>query len=197
MAGDDGPRTYDALAPPKPISLQGRSAANHPILTLHMAEQIRHYLPSLHREASVWSLVYSTDQHGISLPSLFSRSQAYGGPTVLVIEDTHGRKFGAFTNVPLAMRKGYYGNGSCFLFRLNERNSVTVYPATATDDYYVLSETRANIAFGASPFGLWIDDELLKGFTGSCTTYENEPLTGGARDSEFECYAVELWGFKL
>ena len=43
-------------------------------------------------------------------------------------------------------------------------------------------------------FGLWLDSELDKGYTSSCTAFNNTPLTG--RDephSQFNCATVEVY----
>lgn len=43
-------------------------------------------------------------------------------------------------------------------------------------------------------FGLWLDNELDKGYSSSCTAFNNTPLTG--RDephSQFNCATVEVY----
>ncbi|TPX67195.1 hypothetical protein SpCBS45565_g03972 [Spizellomyces sp. 'palustris'] len=167
---------WDPSEQPRPVQLLGRSEDTDIILTEQMAEQIRPHLPPILRESTKWELLYATDQHGISLATLF---RLVTGPALLVVEDTHGRIMGAFASETLGMRKGYYGNGSSFLWRLNERGSVTVYLSTGKNDYYILSETGASVAFGGGTgaFGLWLDDQLQRGHTSTCTTYDNEPLT--------------------
>lgn len=43
-------------------------------------------------------------------------------------------------------------------------------------------------------FGLWLDSELDKGTTSSCTAFNNIPLTGsGEPHSQFTCAVVEVY----
>ncbi|KAI9096125.1 TLD-domain-containing protein [Phlyctochytrium arcticum] len=179
-----------------PLQLVGRNENCEVLLTSETAEQIRPHLPPLLRESTQWELLYSNDQHGTSLATLFGRVT---GPAVMVVEDVNGKQMGAFASERLGMQKGYYGNGASFLWRLNERGSVTVYLSTGKNDYYILSETGANVAFGggAEGFGLWLDDHFVRGHTSPCSTYDNEPLTGAPAGEAFECFGVEVWGFKL
>jgi len=51
------------------------------------ASQIRLELPRKLRNATKWSLVYSSDQHGISMTTLYHRCKGKG-PVVLAIKDT-------------------------------------------------------------------------------------------------------------
>ena len=49
-------------------------------------------------------------------------------------------------------RQGFYGNGSCFMWRENtEADSLKVYMATAANSYYILAETGATSSSSISP----------------------------------------------
>lgn len=90
--------------------------------------QLRPHLPARYRLSFKWQLVYSLDQHGISLSTMYdrmrtatstTRSSAYGSSTattaagiVLVVKDDRGDVFGAYVNEPLREHRGYYGDGS-------------------------------------------------------------------------------------
>ena len=74
------------------------------------------------QEAASWNLVYSMNQHGISLNTLYSKTQT-AGPVVLMIRDTNNGEFlvmvgifGAFADQGLVLQKGFYGSGSTFLY---------------------------------------------------------------------------------
>ncbi|KAJ3055527.1 oxidation resistance protein 1 [Rhizophlyctis rosea] len=179
--------------PPKPLTLHHRSPNSDPVIQRDIAELIRPILPPLPREALHWDLLYSTDQHGMSISTMFGKAEGEG---VLAVKDDEGRCFGVFLSEGLRIGKGYYGNGATFLWRVNERGGVTAYLTTGKNEYYVLSEAGSGLAFGGGEgdFGLWINDNLLDGHSSSCPTYDNEPLAGSA--GKFKVAAVELWGFR-
>ncbi|KAI8928632.1 TLD-domain-containing protein [Entophlyctis helioformis] len=187
---------------PAPVRLEGRRAATAGVLDADTAEVLRNFLPPLQREATCLRLVYSIDQDGISLLTLFARARERtptGGPVLLAVRDASSRVFGAFLSEPPGPRRGFYGNGACFLWRRNERGSISAYLATGKNSYYILSESGADLALGGGDgkFGLWIDDQLYKGHTAECPTFDNEPLIGVDSESggAFEIHGLELWSF--
>ena len=67
-----------------------------------------------------WSLIYSLEQDGTSLSTLYSSNEAYRGRRggfVLVIRDGAGGTFGAYLSDALHPSPHYYGNGECFLWK--------------------------------------------------------------------------------
>jgi hypothetical protein len=54
-----------------------------------MYVQVRPYIPRRYRIAQKWNLLYSLDQHGISLATLYSLTKDYDGPCILVIKDAN------------------------------------------------------------------------------------------------------------
>ena len=69
-------------------------------------------------------LIYSSNEHGISLTTFYTRSEKYE-PTILLIKTTEGEVFGAYCSSTWATRnlkddKGrrqhYFGTGETFLF---------------------------------------------------------------------------------
>ncbi|KAI9096638.1 TLD-domain-containing protein [Phlyctochytrium arcticum] len=188
-----------------PLSLQGRdSTVVEPVLDIDTAEQIRNHLPPLLKETQRWELVYSMEQHGISLNTLFKRSEEQGGAVLFVLRDADDGIFGAFGTESIHIKTGYYGTGFCFLWKkdpskasddTNEPSKVAVYPATGENDYFMLSEPHF-IAFGGGDggFGLWIDDELFNGHSGPCQTFRNDQLSV---KPEFELVALELWSISI
>ncbi|KAF9582925.1 oxidation resistance protein 1, partial [Lunasporangiospora selenospora] len=56
-----------------PLQLLDRYDDSDPVLDVDIAAQIRLELPRRLRNATKWSLVYSSDQHGISMSTLFHR----------------------------------------------------------------------------------------------------------------------------
>ena len=104
---------------PLPLNLiRPVPAAAVQLLSNDLAEGLRPNLPSRLRLASTWSMLYSLDSHGVSLATLYTRVAAgmsgRNGSAVgclLVVQDTRGSLFGAFTNEALRKHDGYYGNG--------------------------------------------------------------------------------------
>ncbi|KAJ3036539.1 oxidation resistance protein 1 [Rhizophlyctis rosea] len=185
------------------IHLKGRNPLTEQIMTEELAEKIRLHLPPLLRESTVWQLVYSLDQHGISLNTLYKRAAEDHGPQLLVIKDSDENVFGAFGSEHFHVRTGYYGTGSCFLFKQSSSpenvdggsGEVKVFHATGENDYLMLSEPHfIALGGGEGHFGLWISEDLFHGHSGPCLTFGNERL--GDRP-EFDVLGVEVWGFKL
>lgn len=73
-----------------------------------------------------WTLLYSLDQHGISLNTLYTRCESHAGGALVVMRDSNDAVFGAWMGEGIHMSKGaYYGSGescvilySCALFLL-------------------------------------------------------------------------------
>ena len=62
-----------------------------------------------------WALLFSTDQHGCSLRTFYSRTECEGA-TILIVLDSQGCIFGAFVaeswaNRSQSTRSHYFGNG--------------------------------------------------------------------------------------
>ncbi|KAF8625507.1 hypothetical protein AX15_005338 [Amanita polypyramis BW_CC] len=59
------------------VELWGRKEATVPVLDVALADMLRSHLPALDRLPRTWHLVYSLDQHGISLNTLYTRCEAH------------------------------------------------------------------------------------------------------------------------
>ena len=63
-----------------------------------------------------WTLLYSLDQHGISLNTLYTRCEAHTGGALLVMRDSNDAMFGAWVGDGIRQSKGaYYGNGESYV----------------------------------------------------------------------------------
>ena len=88
------------------------------VLEDDLAHAIRSHLPALARLPRTWTLLYSLDQHGISLNTLYTRCEPQG-PTssqpkgsLVVLKDSGDAVFGAWLGEGVKMSKGsYYGSG--------------------------------------------------------------------------------------
>ncbi|BGP39638.1 oxidation resistance protein 1 [Rhodotorula kratochvilovae] len=123
-AGGGG--AFDPTA--QPIKLVGLRPGVQRVLEEDVAEGIRPSLPPRLRLSPRWSLLYSLDQHGISLTTLFANLDRglrdRDGGFVLVVKSERGEVFGAY--VSEALRDGareqrgstrWGGDGSCFLWK--------------------------------------------------------------------------------
>ncbi|CAO3662674.1 unnamed protein product [Umbelopsis ramanniana] len=180
------------------LKLLNRRPDTDPVLTESLADALRPHLPVRLRLTSSWTLLYSLDQHGISLSTLYQKVKGKG-PCILAIKDDNDKIFGGYLNEPLKPSSAYYGTGECFLWRATEITekdgaSVRAYPWTGKNDYMVLSETDfVAIGGGDGKFGLWLHSDLERGHTETCPTFDNEPLTSSRK---FDCVELEIWGFK-
>ncbi|KAF7321136.1 Zn(2)-C6 fungal-type domain-containing protein [Mycena chlorophos] len=191
------------------INLEGRKAMTVGVLTNELVALIHPHLSALLRLPRKWTLLYSLDQHGISLKTLYSRCalqpassrtpQPKGG--LLVIQDTQGSIFGAWVpdGIKRSVGGAYYGGGESFLWRyVPSTGQFDVFKWTGKNDYVAFCE-EGFISFGGGEghYGLYIDDSLLDGSSARCPTFDNDPLCtskGGKPAAKFECVGLEVWG---
>ncbi|GAA5894946.1 hypothetical protein JCM8208_000071 [Rhodotorula glutinis] len=155
----------------QPIKLVGLRPGVQRVLEDDVAEGIRPSLPPRLRLSSRWTLLYSLDQHGISLTTLFSSLQrglaSRDGGFVLVVKTSKGDVCGAY--VSEALRDGareqrgstrWLGDGSCFLWRATPfpphdfrlGSSVQSFKPTFRNTYYAYATSTPSPVL-ASPLG--------------------------------------------
>ncbi|KAF8815328.1 TLD-domain-containing protein [Phlegmacium glaucopus] len=188
------------------LDLKGRKAATTPVLSQNLAILLRPHLPALCRLPRSWTLVYSLDQHGISLNTLYTRCEEALSPSravypgksggvglgtrgvLLIIKDASGAgeeeegTFGAWIadGEGLSMgkkgRKGYFSGGESFLWKFTQ-GTLKVYKTTGKNNYVALCEP-GYISFGGGDgyYGLYLDDTLYDRSSAPCPTFDNEPL---------------------
>ncbi|KAK6347023.1 oxidation resistance protein 1 [Orbilia brochopaga] len=210
-----------ALAPLAFAGLPSLSASTSSsvLLTKTIAEEIRSLLPPRLQLHGTWTLMYSLDQHGVSLSTLYSRLGK--GAFVFVVKDTSDGVFGAFTNESIHPSSGrYYGTGECFLWKastlpsanspatsqlsLSSQSAVDVngkptdnirfkaFPYSGVNDYMILCDQHF-ISFGGGDghYGLWVDDSFDIGVSSMCPTFGNEPLSD--EGEKFNILGIEVW----
>ncbi|GES89619.1 TLD-domain-containing protein [Rhizophagus clarus] len=172
-----------------PIELRGRKADTDPVLDIDMAEQIRQQLPRRVRLAPSWNLLYSLDQDGTSMTTMYHKVKDKG-PLIVVIKDTDEQVFGAFVSESLKQRPSYYGSGECFLWKYAKEGEtlppiVKFYKWTGRNEYMILSEhDYLAIGGGDGRTGLWVDSDLERGSSVRCDTFDNEVLSS---TPDFDC----------
>ncbi|ELU41951.1 TLD domain-containing protein [Rhizoctonia solani AG-1 IA] len=183
------------------LKLLGRTEMTTPILSVETAEKLRPYLPALRRLSPKWSLLYSLDQHGISLATFYTRcEQPTTGGCLVAIRDSEGATFGVWCGDGIRKQDGYAGTGESFLWsQKQDGGPVKIFKWTGKNDYVRLCETDF-ISFGGGngKFGLYLDSALLDGESASCPTFDNEPLCSGGNASsagtvKYECVGIEAW----
>ncbi|XP_017753687.1 PREDICTED: nuclear receptor coactivator 7 isoform X4 [Eufriesea mexicana] len=160
------------------------------ILSDEHREQLCRHLPA-RAEGYLWTVVFSTSQHGFSLNSMYRKMAKIESPILLVIEDTEGNVFGALTSCSLHVSDHFYGTGESLLFKFTPRFQAFHWTG---DNLYFIKGNNESLAIGAGDgkFGLWLDGDLYQGRTQSCSTYGNEPL---APREDFVVKTLECWAF--
>jgi hypothetical protein len=192
------------------VQLLGRKESTRVVLETSLAIALRSHLPPRARLPRSWTLLFSIDQHGISLHTLYARCGAHAGGALLVIRTADDRCFGAW--VADGIREGhgsYIGSGESFLWKvIGDGDKVRVFKWTGKNDYVALCEPES-ISFGGGDghYGLYLDETLYEGSSAHCPTFNNDPLCtsdpspgdGGSNcgTATFECVGLEVWGVGL
>ncbi|GJN88995.1 hypothetical protein Rhopal_001966-T1 [Rhodotorula paludigena] len=194
-----GPSAFDPTA--QPIKLLGVRPGVSRVLEEDVAEGIRPSLPPRLRLSHRWQLLYSLDQHGISLTTLFSALERglreRDGGFVLVVKSERGEVFGAYASEAMrdaardargATRWG--GDGSCFLwksvpfaptdFRIG--SSVRIFKPTFRNTYFLYSTSSSSSSALSFP-------------TNGSTTVAGDSFLafGGGEDGVFGLYIDGLF----
>ena len=156
-------RTMSPMRPPplEPLQLEGFAAETRPdarLLTVPVAEEIRIMVPARLGIVDEWRLVYSLEQDGASLATLYEKCAIYQGRRVgfvLVVKDCEGgvrphpspshppillsltnttylQLFGAYLSDHPHPAPKYFGTGECFLWRASLLPSLPPPPKTTT-----------------------------------------------------------------
>ncbi|KAL2115008.1 hypothetical protein VTJ04DRAFT_10671 [Mycothermus thermophilus] len=154
--GSGGGYPFDTSSPPplEPVQLVGfaedtRQEAR--LLTPQLAEEIRLMVPARLGIVDEWRLVYSLEQDGASLATLYEKCARYQGVRVgfvLCVRDCEGGLFGAYLSDRPHPAPKYFGTGECFLWRA----SVLPPPAaTTTNSSNSNSSSSPNPPAAAAP----------------------------------------------
>lgn len=119
------------------LKLEGRKESTTAVLKSELAEQVSLYfshrsgfqltgilqirlnLPPLPRLVKSWTLLYSSDQHGVSLQTLYARCASKISSTLVVIQDSEDCVFGIWMGGTIHSSSGYYGTGDSYVSSLS------------------------------------------------------------------------------
>uniref|UniRef100_L2GHN1 Oxidation resistance protein 1 n=1 Tax=Colletotrichum fructicola (strain Nara gc5) TaxID=1213859 RepID=L2GHN1_COLFN len=213
-------RTASPFRPPPldPIVLYGfkeSTPLSARLLSTGVAEEIRIMLPERLRIMEDWKLVYSLEQDGASLTTLYQKAALYQGLRVgfvLVVRDDAGGTFGAYLSEYPHPAPKYFGNGECFLWRASTLTPLPPPPSADTTNLTrsttVASPTRSafndddraqpspapseSIRFKAFPYS-GVNDYYINCETGFLSVGAGDGHSGLDEGEKFGVLGVELW----
>ncbi|XP_056422455.1 nuclear receptor coactivator 7 isoform X3 [Hyla sarda] len=154
-------------------------------------EKLAHRLPA-RVQGYPWHLVYSTQQHGTSLKTLYRNLCSLDSPVLLVVKDMDNQVFGAYATHPFRLSDHYYGTGETFLFTFNP--DFKAFKWSGDNSYFINGDTTSlQLGGGGGRFGLWLDSDLYHGHSNPCSTFNNDILS---KKEDFIVQDLEVWAFE-
>ncbi|WVN87759.1 uncharacterized protein L203_102954 [Cryptococcus depauperatus CBS 7841] len=191
-----------------PVKLLGRREISEKVLGPSDAQKLRICLPPRQRLSNQWTLLFSIDQHGSSLSTLYRRIEQHSIHHsalgyIIAILDGQSNQFGVYTKEPITKHEGtYYGSGESFLFKKTKDSQLSVYRWTGKNQYFSLCESGfISFGGGAGTYGLILDATFSHNSSATCPTYNNDVLceqkvTKSPQSTPFECLGLEVWAIK-
>lgn len=192
------------------------------LLTSELCEEARALIPRRIQLYTDWHLLYSLEQHGASLHSLYKHVRSNDQINsrigyLLVIKDRKGGIFGGYANEPFHQTdsRKYYGNGECFLWKVDKVSNVVFDKSPSNINYqngrkdepklqfrgyrytgineFCIYCTNMFLSMGAGNghYGLWCDDGLMCGVSDPSTTFGNDILS--KEGNKFHIIGLEVW----
>ncbi|XP_075453366.1 nuclear receptor coactivator 7 isoform X3 [Ascaphus truei] len=154
-------------------------------------EKLAHCLPA-RVQGYPWHLLYSTQEHGTSLKTLYRNLASLDSPVLLVVKDMDNQVFGAYATHPFRLSDHYYGTGETFLFTFSP--DFKVFKWSGENSYFINGDISfLELGGGGGRFGLWLDSDLYHGRSNSCRTFNNDSLS---KKEDFIVQDVEVWAFE-
>eukprot|EP00545_Synedropsis_sp_CCMP1620_P011368 CAMPEP_0119007018 /NCGR_PEP_ID=MMETSP1176-20130426/2713_1 /TAXON_ID=265551 /ORGANISM="Synedropsis recta cf, Strain CCMP1620" /LENGTH=629 /DNA_ID=CAMNT_0006959073 /DNA_START=46 /DNA_END=1935 /DNA_ORIENTATION=- len=221
LLDDDG--TYQE-PPARPLGIEhhppiGTEEEVKPVLvqSMQVRQHIAQWLPLTLRLTNL-DLIYSTNYHGRTLERFYTHVKA-AKHTVLLCEVLQDDKdappciVGMYASQAWRVSTKIYGDGGCFLFRLEPDASCWKwqpsgeeldFESDAKNNKTALLEQfmvgrRHYISMGGNPdgsSGLRLNEDLTVGESSTAVGFENEALHGKGRGSVFQVGMVEVYGLK-
>ena len=151
-------------------------------------------------------IAFSTDVDGSSLRTFFDKTSPYES-SILLIKTTNDEIFGAYCSSSWANRLSkdtpgtFFGTGETFLFTLKPKSAKYEWVGEGSgrtrgnrsSQLFMSSNSKCLIIGSGGGSGLWLDEELTKGKSEVCMTFNNQPLS---QETDFECAVIEVIGFE-
>ncbi|KAG8444265.1 hypothetical protein GDO86_009449 [Hymenochirus boettgeri] len=155
-----------------------------------LVEKLVHRLPA-RVQGYPWNLVYSTQDHGTSLKTLYRNLSSIDSPVLLVVKDMDNQVFGAYATHPFRLSDHYYGTGETFLYTFCP--DFKVFKWSGENSYFINGDISfLELGGGGGQFGLWLDSDLYHGRSNPCSTFNNDSLS---KKEDFIVQDVEVWAF--
>jgi len=144
------------------------------------------------------TLVYSMNKHGASIKTLYAKTEAYKGYSmIIIIKSDKNTIFGAFIDQvfkPDWTGIKYTGSDECFVFSLFPQEAKFA-ASKKNSDHLVCAGDYISIGNGGDGPAIYLDEELNNGQTYKCDTYNNPQLNGldGKANSAFRCLNLEVY----
>ncbi|AFZ79545.1 hypothetical protein BEWA_023940 [Theileria equi strain WA] len=163
-------------------------AKNSNILTSYMLERLTERLPPsiAIRE---WVLSFKTDHDGISFNTFYKNLEDKEN-CLLLIQDTGGAVFGAFTG-PIHYNVRFYGSGETFVFKFLQ-NELKVYTSQGNNRCFVFTNDDSIIIGGGRNPAISVGKDFLFGTSAASETFNNEQLS---TTPSFAIRFMEVWTF--
>jgi hypothetical protein len=141
-----------------------------------------------------WQLLFCSEIHGSNLDTFYRLMDKYlKGPSIMVVQDDRGCKFGVFTQDKWRPGGDYYGTGSTFVMSISPK--FAAHKWTYQNEYFLCCKNDfLAVGGGETGFAIWLDSQLERGTSSPCTTFDNPRLSGS---ESFVCTRVELWSLGL
>jgi hypothetical protein len=142
-----------------------------------------------------WVLIYSTFEHGTLMDTMYRKMQD-GGPFLIIIFTVNQESIGAFLDVHcLEDESKYYGGGETFVFHWKDQ-LIKKYKWTKANDYLISSNGKTIYIGGGitSKPSIYISEDLLRGSSGDCETFNSPSLTS---ENDFEIFGLQVFKFEF
>lgn len=150
-----------------------------------------------HELRNEWRFLFSSEIHGESFSTMLGRIEMQGA-TLLIVQDMDNHVFGAFASHSWVVGPNFYGDDSCFLFKL-EPDIVSFGSSGYNKHYQYLNLRQQTMPNGMLMGGqlhypgLWLDCEYGLGRSSvSCITFQNYSQLSAKEN--FRIKHCEVWG---
>jgi len=136
------------------VQLLGIKESTRVVLGATLADTLRSHLPPRARLPRSWKLLFSIDQYGASLKTLYARCRTHDGGALLVVRDADDGYFGAWIADGIHEGHGSYtGSGESFLWKIHG-DDVRVFNWTGKKRLCLAVRTRVDLIWWRG-WALW------------------------------------------